>query len=263
MQTTKPLLNACIFNIQKFSLHDGPGIRTVVFFKGCPLRCYWCANPESQNKQPEEMYLPQKKKCQIVGEIKTIPEVMEEVLKDLPFYQESGGGVTLSGGEVLYQAEFAMCLLEELKKHHIHTAVETTGYAKNDVFQRFIKLVDLLYFDIKHYDDNKHIAGTKVSNQLILNNLAYAIKYHPNVIVRIPIIPGYNDQLSDTKKFAELFQKLAVNKIELLPFHQFGEKKYEQLNREYRLANVAQLHTEDLYQHQAIFETYGISCLVR
>ena len=151
---------ACIFNIQKFSLHDGPGIRSVVFFKGCPLRCYWCANPESQNAHPEEMFHPQKKKMQTVGKMQTVDQIMEEVLKDLPFYQESGGGVTLSGGEVLFQADFALDLLKALKAQNIHTAIETTGYCKADTFQEIAQYVDLIYFDIKHYDNEKHRQGT-------------------------------------------------------------------------------------------------------
>lgn len=253
---------ACIFNIQKFSLHDGPGIRSVVFFKGCPLRCYWCANPESQNAHPEEMFHPQKKKMQTVGKMQTVDQIMEEVLKDLPFYQESGGGVTLSGGEVLFQADFALDLLKALKAQNIHTAIETTGYCKADTFQEIAQYVDLIYFDIKHYDNEKHRQGMGVKQDIILQNLSYAIQHH-QIIVRIPIIPGYNDSLEDAKEFAKLFTLYGVQNIELLPFHQFGEKKYEQLNRSYRLAKVSQLHTEDLFKHQKIFEKAGITCLVR
>lgn len=263
MPSTQTKLTACIFNIQKFSLHDGPGIRTVVFFKGCPLRCYWCANPESQNAYPEEMFHPQKNKMQTVGEIKTIDEVMAEVLKDLPFYQESGGGVTLSGGEVLYQADFAIALLQELKNKQIHTAIETTGYAKTAIFQKVIELVDFIYFDLKHYDNQKHLAGTGVHQERIIENLAYALARHQNVVVRIPIIPNFNDQLADAHEFARFCQNLGITKVELLPFHQFGEKKYEQLNRHYHLANVEQLHTEDLAHHQEIFQQAGIACCVR
>ena len=216
---------ACIFNIQKFSLHDGPGIRSVVFFKGCPLRCYWCANPESQNAHPEEMYNPQKKKMKTVGKMQTVDQIMEEVLKDLPFYQESGGGVTLSGGEVLFQADFALDLLKALKAQNVHTAIETTGYCKADTFQEIAQYVDLIYFDIKHYDNEKHRQGTGVKQDIILQNLSYAIQHH-QIIVRIPIIPGYNDSLEDAKEFAKLFTLYGVQNIELLPFHQFGEKKY-------------------------------------
>ena len=137
---------ACLFNIQKFSLHDGPGIRTVVFFKGCPLRCDWCANPESQNKQPERMNDEQHS---LVGKDYTLAQVMEEVLKDQVFYEESGGGVTLSGGEVLMHAPFALTLLKELKKQGIHTACETSGYTQPKTFQSLLAYTDLLYMDVK------------------------------------------------------------------------------------------------------------------
>ncbi|MBL1223775.1 glycyl-radical enzyme activating protein [Enterococcus sp. BWR-S5] len=254
---------ACIFNIQKFSIHDGPGIRSVVFFKGCPLRCYWCANPESQSGKPENMWDNQKKQTTLVGEYKSIEEILEEVLKDRAFYEESDGGVTLSGGEVLYQAPFAIELLKELKHRGIHTACETTGFAQIDVFEMFSQYVDLLYFDIKHYDEKRHLSGIGVSNQLILKNLKKAAATHPNLVVRVPIIPSYNDSLDDAKRFAALFSEYGVKRVELLPFHQYGEKKYEYLNRDYRLQNVPQLHTEDLLDYQEILTASMLDCLVR
>jgi len=260
---TNSALKACIFNIQKFSIHDGPGIRTVVFFKGCPLRCVWCSNPESQNPRPEKMWDSQGKKNSIVGEYKTIDEIVTEVMKDLPFYEESGGGVTLSGGEVLYQAEFATELLKVLKEKEIHTAAETTGFAENKVFSAFIAQVDSLYFDVKHYDDNKHRQGIGVSNQLILTNLAYALSHHSDLTVRIPVIPDYNDSCEDAQQFAKLFNQMGVDKIELLPFHQFGQKKYEELNRSYKMQDQEQLHTEDLEYFKNVMDAHGINCLVR
>ncbi|MBL1229172.1 glycyl-radical enzyme activating protein [Enterococcus sp. BWB1-3] len=254
---------ACIFNIQKFSIHDGPGIRTVVFFKGCPLKCYWCSNPESQCGEPEQMWNSQKKETTIIGEYKTIAEIVNEVMKDEPFYEESGGGVTLSGGEVLYQAVFATELLKELKKKNIHTACETTGYAKTDVFEAFIQHVDLLYFDVKHYDSAKHKSGIGVPNELILKNLQTAVRTHAGLVVRIPVIPFYNDSLADAEEFSKLFNEMGVNQIELLPFHQFGEKKYQYLNRDYAMHDIPQLHTEDLYTYKAVMEAANIQCLVR
>lgn len=254
---------ACIFNIQKFSLHDGPGIRSVVFFKGCPLRCYWCANPESQNGAPEKMWDNQKKAHTIVGEYKTVDEIMTEVMKDEPFYKESGGGVTLSGGEVLYQAPFATQLLEALHENGIHTACETTGYAKPAVFRQFIENVDLLFFDVKHYDSDQHQAGIGMRNELILENLEIALASSVELIVRIPVIPDYNDSLADAARFAELFNQIGVTSVELLPFHQFGEKKYEYLDREYTMHDIPQLHTEDLADYQRIMEEHQIKCISR
>ncbi|MDR0921495.1 MAG: glycyl-radical enzyme activating protein [Lactobacillales bacterium] len=254
---------ACIFNIQHFSIHDGPGIRSVVFFKGCPLRCYWCANPESQSPKPEQMYDNLTKRPETVGEYKTVEEIMDEVMKDEDFYLESDGGVTLSGGEPLFQAEFATQLLKELKKKNIHTACETTGYVASDVFEKVIDLLDSLYLDIKHYDTLQHKNGIGVRNEQILKNLKLALKKKTNLTVRIPIIPNYNSSLEDAQEFVRLFQQVGVSTIEILPFHQFGEKKYEYLDRPYELKNAPQLHSEDLLEYQQIFENAGIHCLVR
>ncbi|MFK4566318.1 glycyl-radical enzyme activating protein [Enterococcus sp. UD-01] len=253
---------ACIFNIQKFSIHDGPGIRTVVFFKGCPLRCFWCSNPESQAGTPEQMWDSHKKAQSLVGEYKTMDDIITEVMKDQPFYEESGGGVTLSGGEVLFQAEFATELLRRLKEKGIHTASETTGFAKEAVFKRYIEQVDLLYFDVKHHDEQKHKEGTGVSLKPILNNLQYALHTHPNLVVRVPVIPRFNDGDENAEAFARLFNRLDVGRVELLPFHQFGEKKYTFLDRDYAMKDIPQLHTEELDYFKTIFEEHAISCYV-
>ena len=253
---------ACIFLIQKFSIHDGPGIRTVVFFKGCPLRCYWCSNPESQNGKPEQMWDTQKNTHTTVGEYKTMDTIITEVMKDEAFYEESEGGVTLSGGEVLYQAAFATELLRQLKAKNIHTASETTGYAKPEVFLPFIEQVDLLYFDIKHHDEKQHKVGTGVSLKPILKNLSLALKQQQNLVVRIPVIPGYNDGPENAEAFASLFNQMGLSTVELLPFHQFGEKKYASLDRTYQMQDIPQLHTEDLEYFKAILENYQITCKV-
>lgn len=253
---------ACIFNIQKFSIHDGPGIRTVVFFKGCPLRCYWCSNPESQNGKPEQMWDTQKNAPTTVGEYKSVDEIISEVMKDEAFYEESNGGVTLSGGEVLYQADFATELLRQLKAKNIHTASETTGFAKAEVFQKFIEQVDLLYFDVKHHEEAQHKAGTGVSLKPILKNLSLALEQQQNLVVRIPVIPNYNDGSENAEAFAKLFNQMNITEVELLPFHQFGEKKYASLDREYLLHDIPQLHTEDLDYFKEILEAHQIQCKV-
>ncbi|MDR2834263.1 MAG: glycyl-radical enzyme activating protein [Streptococcaceae bacterium] len=250
---------ALIFNIQKFSLNDGPGIRTVVFFKGCPLRCFWCSNPESQSGKPEEMFDNTLNKMTTVGEYKSMDEIIHEVMKDEMFYEESGGGVTLSGGEVLSQASFATELLKNLKAKGIHTCCETTGFAKEDVFREFSKYVDLMYMDIKHHDPLKHKQGTGSDLNVVLNNLKVALELNINLIVRIPVIPNYNDSPDDALEFARLFNEMNVKKVELLPFHQYGEKKYTYLNREYTLEHLPQLHTEDLDDYKEILENNGIT----
>lgn len=251
-----------IFNIQKFSLHDGPGIRSVVFFKGCPLQCFWCANPESQDGNPEEMWDGTLERFKNVGDYMSVDEIMEEVLKDKPFYDESGGGVTLSGGEVLYQAEFAIDLLKELKANGIHTNIETCGTGSPAHFREMVDLLDLIYMDFKHPDPIKHQQGTGGRNEVVKQNIKYAINNHPHVLIRVPIIPGFNDSIETVPDFVAAFKEMGVDSIELLPFHQFGESKYENLNREYELAGVPQLHTEDLDEHKRIFEENGIACYV-
>ncbi|MBU5453986.1 glycyl-radical enzyme activating protein [Caproiciproducens sp. MSJ-32] len=292
----------CIFNIQKFSLHDGPGIRTVVFFKGCPLACKWCSNPESQNPLIEITWdkskcihclrcvqiCPQKaithvndkiiidrRKCDGClkcvdgcsqnalnneGEFKEINDIINEILKDLPFYEESNGGVTLSGGEVLSQYKQAIELIKECKKHNLHVAIETTGYGARDEFKALIEDVDLLLFDMKHYDSDKHFEGTGVYNEIIIENMTYAVKSGKIIIARIPVIPDFNDSLKDALEFSKLLKNIGIKDVNLLPFHQFGQRKYELLNREYSLKLVKQLHPEDLKDYQKVFLDEGLNC---
>lgn len=295
-------IRACIFNIQKYSIHDGPGIRTVVFFKGCPLSCLWCSNPESQDTRIQIICDKTKcvqclhcieicpkqaitlsnnhiqidsKKCNscfscknscakkafsIEGKSLTIDEVMKEVIKDEMFYEESNGGVTLSGGEVLMQHEFASELLGLLKEKNIHTAIETTGYANNKVFLKFIDNVDLLLFDIKHYDREKHFEATNVYNDIIIENLKVAIERNKEVIIRIPVIPNINSSLDDAEGFCKLLKSVNAKKVNLLPFHQFGQKKYELLNKSYTFENIDQLHEEALIPYKQIFIKNGFDC---
>lgn len=248
-------LTACIFNIQRFSIHDGPGIRTTVFFKGCPLRCRWCSNPESQaaGVQPE-------RETALAGRMYTLDEAMEICLADRDFYLESGGGVTLSGGEALMQADFAAELLRRLHTEGIHTALETTGFAQPDVFLKAACHTDLLLYDVKHYDSTKHKEGTGTENRRILENLRMAAKRGMDILIRIPVIPGYNDSLSDARSFAELLRQLRLDKTQLLPFHQFGQKKYETLGIPYALGEVKTLHPEDLQEYQAEMKKAGLNC---
>jgi pyruvate formate lyase activating enzyme len=252
-----------IFDIQKFSIHDGPGIRTVVFLKGCPLRCYWCSNPESISGKIETMWDNDREKPTKVGEYKTVSEILKEVVKDKVFYEESGGGVTLSGGEILYQSDFTIKLLKALKEENIHAAAETSAYAETEIFAEVISYLDLVYIDFKHYNLNKHKKATGKGNDLIKKNIKYAINNHDNVIIRIPIIPDYNDSVKDALNFAEAFNKIGVKEVELLPFHQFGSNKYENLDRDYKMKNVPQLHTDDLVEYQEIMLAHNIRCNVR
>lgn len=297
-------LSADIFNIQKFSIHDGPGIRTVVFFKGCPLKCPWCSNPESQHQQAELLWdADQCRRCRLcvthcpagcltfeakpcgerlhftaasciscrtcvtqcpdkaldfAGKRMTVDEVMEEVLKDRDFYEESGGGITLSGGEVLAQPEFADALLSACKERSLSTALETTGYAPPEVFDRVMAHTDLLLFDMKHHEELAHIHWTGVSQEPILTNLDRAIAGGIPVIIRIPVIPGVNDSPADAQAFAKLLKEHHAKRVNLLPFHQFGQKKYEELHREYRFQDVQALHAEDLEQYADLMRQSGL-----
>ncbi|MBQ1923496.1 MAG: glycyl-radical enzyme activating protein [Lachnospiraceae bacterium] len=292
-----------VFNIQKFSIHDGPGIRTTVFLKGCPLRCRWCSNPESQLPGVQILYhsdsclhcgkcvqiCPEKAmtageggriridfhKCTGClscvkgcpgraltgeGEYLTAEEVTAVCLQDMDFYEESGGGVTVSGGEGMASPDFTEALVLRLRKEGIHTAIETTGCVGEDVFHRLAPLFDLLLFDVKHYDPEKHREGTGVDNVLILKNLRWAKEQGLNILPRIPVIPGFNAKLSDAEGIAALLADMGLFRVQLLPFHQMGERKYEFLNRDYEMKNLKALHPEDLTDYQKVFLDHGIDC---
>lgn len=244
-------MKANIFNIQKFSLHDGPGIRTVIFFKGCPLHCQWCANPESLVSYIPETASEYKEKSL------SIEDVMEEVMKDRDFYEESGGGVTLSGGEVLLQSDFAVKFLAQCKKNHLHTAIETSGFAPLITFQMIAEYTDLFLFDMKHYNEKKHLDYTGVSNQPIIRNMKWAVTHDKKVIARIPVIPGVNNSLEDASSFCHLLKELGIHEVNLLPFHQFGETKYKKLNLTYLFKGKKALHPEDLIEYTEVFRSNG------
>jgi pyruvate formate lyase activating enzyme len=242
-----------VFNIQRFSLHDGPGIRTVVFLKGCPLRCHWCANPESQSPA-----------CQTAsdgtayGERLSDAAVWRVVERDIPFYEESGGGLTLSGGEPLMQPDFSCALLERVKAAGLHTAVETTGFAPFSVIERLAPHADLWLYDVKHHDGAAHRAGTGVDNAQIVENLKALVASGAEVVARIPVIPGFNDSLSDAGALASLLVSAGVCRADILPFHQMGEKKYQTLGMAYALAGAKPLRAEALAPYQAQFLSRGI-----
>lgn len=291
-----------IFNIQKFSTNDGPGIRTVVFFKGCPLHCRWCSNPESQHfgfdllwsqescrhcghcvsvcpesairTGSESTVFAESAKCTgcglcirecpgsaltLAGEEKSIGEILRICLQDQVFYEESGGGVTLSGGEALANPELALPLLRALKENGISTAVETTGFVPEEILLEAAGKLDLFLFDIKHWDEEKHREGTGVSNTLPQSNMKLLISLGKNVLPRLPVIPGYNDSLRDAKEFSSRLKEAGANKVQLLPYHSFGERKYGLLGRNYALEGHPSLQEKDLKDFQQVFLQNGIN----
>lgn len=247
-----------IFNIQKFSINDGPGIRTTVFFKGCPLSCAWCSNPESQNRNAaiaDAMEDPLYR-----GRAYTVEQVMAVVRQDVDFYIESGGGMTLSGGEVLQQADFAAALIDAAHGEGIHCAVETTGFTSPERFREFLPRPDLFLFDFKHYDREIHRQYTGVYNDVIVENLRAAVAAGKPVIARIPVIPHFNVGIKHAKGLAGALSDIGVHEVHLLPFHQFGEKKYEELGIDYGWKGVRQLHPESLERYRQVFTDAGLDC---
>ncbi|MBE5869368.1 MAG: glycyl-radical enzyme activating protein [Lachnospiraceae bacterium] len=226
-----------IFDIQKFSVHDGPGIRTIIFFKGCVLRCRWCCNPESQRYEIETMVVDGKEK--VIGLDVTVEEVLEEIAKDRIFYRRSGGGVTLSGGEALCQPEFGSALLRACKEKGYHTAMESMGCAPFETLERYLPNLDLYLMDIKHTDPEKHKLFTGRSNELMLENARKIAKSNTELIIRVPVIPGFNDLPSEIRSIAEYAASLpGVEQMHLLPYHRLGQDKYRGLGREYLMGDL-------------------------
>lgn len=247
-----------IFNIQRYSVHDGSGIRTLVFLKGCPLKCPWCSNPESQGGVEPVTWLKDGKK-EIVGEWKTVEEVTKEVLKDEMFYRTSSGGVTISGGEALIQKDFVLALLQELKSHGIHTAIETTGCTQPKVLASLLPYLDQVLFDLKimNQDKLKRTIGAALAN--VKDNFRLvAADNRIELIARVPLIPQYT---TDKKNIAEIISFLSeckVAKVHLLPFHQYGSNKYEYLGQKYSMSEVDTLKQSEIEEIVKLFKAKKI-----
>ena len=247
-------MKALILNIQRYSLHDGDGIRTIVFFKGCPLKCPWCSNPESRSFQPQTVKMESKcihcKHCSFdvdecptgaitqFGKYMTVEEVVTEVQKDMIFYRTSSGGVTLSGGEVLSQSAFAIELLKQLKSLGINTAIETSGQGNTQSLIELATYLDLILFDLKIMDEEKSklILGADIN--LIKSNIKTLVKMNKKVIPRVPLIPGYTTDDENIKEIINFVKSLNLTEIHLLPFHQYGSNKYKLLNMDYKLKDI-------------------------
>ena len=290
-----------IFNIQKYSLHDGPGIRTTVFLKGCPLCCQWCHNPESISPRREIIVVesrciacgecrkarefgesvagtgvmpPRHDQCtlcaecvdacptgarQMIGRAMTVAEVMDEVLKDRVFYEDSKGGVTISGGEPLMQPQFVKALLAALREAGVHSALDTTGFGCTDHLIEAAKLADLVLYDLKAFGEQRHRELTGVTNRNILTNLSALNEIHRNVWIRLPFVPGFNDDLVELGKIAELVSKLrCVTLVNLLPFHRSGLHKYERLGQVHCLQSVEIPSEETMERAANVFRGFKL-----
>lgn len=297
-------IEGVIFNIQKFSLHDGPGIRTIVFFKGCNMSCLWCSNPESQEVAPQIMfnknlctkcgrcqsvcetsaidmnsvYRIDKSKCikckrcvesclngalVLEGKKYSIEEIIKELKKDSVQYRRSNGGITLSGGEVLLQPDFAVALLKECKAYGWHTAIETAMYVNSEAVKKVMQYIYLAMIDIKSMDDEVHKKFTGVSNNIILKNIKLSDQLTKEIIIRIPVIEGFNADLKSIGEIAQFSKSLTnLKRIDLLPYHNYGENKYEAIGRDYLLGELKSPSEDKMERLKALVEIMGIPCTI-
>lgn len=287
-------LDGDIFNIQRFSTHDGPGIRTTVFLKGCPLRCFWCQNPESQSLAPvllyskklctgcgrcldkcpnqalarEDRYIkldrnrckgcgacvracPQKART-LAGRKITVDDLMTELKKDAYIYENSGGGITISGGDPVCQHEFALQILKKCKEEMFHTAIETSGYARWEILEPLVDASDYIFFDLKCMNSGKHKEGTGVPNELILENAKRIVQKNKEIHFRMPLIPGFNDDDDSVKAlrcFVEQELQISVrDHVELLKYNKLAEDKFGQLGREGEQKSLT-VQTEERFEY--------------
>ena len=266
-------MRALVTDIERGATFDGPGIRTVVYFKGCPLRCLWCSNPETQKLENEfwdydgSLYKRNRTSCsdcfttstlKQVAKDMTLEEVFTIVMKDENFYRNSGGGVTLSGGEVLVNSAFTIKLFEKLKDEYVNTAIETTGYGSYRELEKLAKLTDTILFDIKHMDSGKHKKYTAVSNEIILENLTKLSKWHKKIIMRFPFIKGINDDEKNIHETAKFLKKLNLLEVNILPYHTMGLEKYRKLRMPYPMKTLEKHTKEELDNALKIMKSYGL-----
>jgi pyruvate formate lyase activating enzyme len=260
-------MEGLIFSVKRYSINDGPGIRVTFFMKGCPLSCLWCHNPEGISPEREIADLTRKvgeiefSSEEEIGKYYSVENVLEILEKERIFFQQSNGGVTFSGGEPMMQFEFLLAALKACKANGYNTAVDTSGYASQEYYKAIIPFTDLFLFDIKHLDDSKHIEYTGVSNIGILNNFNMILKSGKGLVVRIPIVPGKNDDtahLSKLREFLSAARTYNLKKINLLPFHRIGASKYKRFKIPYRMNETQQPSPERMRELKEFFSRTGI-----
>jgi len=259
-------IEGTIFDIKKYAIHDGPGIRTTVFLKGCPLDCWWCHNPESRNPDIETIKIKNSKSTGIISTKKeesfgrrvSVNEVMKEIMKDEIFYNESNGGVTFSGGEPMMQFDFLLSLIKSCKNKGLSTVIDTCGYAPTENFKKISEWTDIFLYDIKIIDNNTHKKYTGVTNELILENLKQLINNGEKVQIRIPLIPNITDSNENLESIAQFLDTLKnIDEIRLLPYNKLGEYKIKKFNRTERLGKLPTQTDKEINRKCKPFESHG------
>jgi len=255
-------MKGLIFDIKHYAIHDGPGIRTTVFLKGCPMKCWWCHNPESQLMEPEPVEKVRKiddipiSKTEISGEWMDVDEVMELIKKDSVYYEESGGGVTFSGGEPLMQFDFVDRMMERCKELGIHTAIDTCGIASRKKFEKILDRVDLFLYDLKLMDENESKLYTGVGSEKAIENLRFIASQGKEIYLRFPLIPGITDTKHNLEAMKLLIHQLpGIKKLDVLPFHNIAENKYHRFNKEYKLKETPEPTKEYVAEIRRYFES--------
>ncbi|MCL2124894.1 MAG: glycyl-radical enzyme activating protein [Oscillospiraceae bacterium] len=292
-----------IFNIQRYSIDDGPGVRTTVFFKGCPLTCLWCSNPESQSPRPEVTWrytsckqcekcvntcperaisfvegdlMIDRQKCaccgkcvdacvqealSISGKSMTVDEVFKVVKRDYDYYEASGGGVTASGGEILGQADFVAALFKRCREERIGTCADTSGFGDPAALSKILEYSDIVLFDLKHIDPKEHLKACGQSNELIMSNLELAVKSNAKVIIRVPLIPEFNNSDEALSAIAQaVVDRAGGAEVNIMPYHKYGANKYRMIGQKYSLDELRELLHQEKTRAQEVFQSFGLKC---